>query len=121
MGVMNVPQQVVYHATNLYQAYLLESLLEQYGIPAQVTDLGSDVGNEFVEVKSHAGLVSVQVGLPRDETPREFLMITTWRDLDALKIFAGERWREARIEPSEAPLLDDTRVHHYEEVEPASA
>ncbi|MHC4768486.1 MAG: antibiotic biosynthesis monooxygenase, partial [Planctomycetota bacterium] len=51
----------------------------------------------------HAGLVSVHIGLPPEESPQEFLMITTWRDLDALKGFAGENWTEAVIDPREAP------------------
>jgi quinol monooxygenase YgiN len=64
-------------------------------------------------VREHVGLVSVHVGLPSEESPQDFLMITTWRDLDALKGFAGENWNEAVIDPREAPLLSSTRVFHY--------
>ena len=41
-------------------------------------------------------------------------MLTVWRDLNALKEFAGENWREAVIHPDEAHLLKETHVHHYE-------
>lgn len=68
-------------------------------------------------VRRFPGLVSVTVGLPSDSAPREFLMITTWRDLDSLKEFTGESWKEAVVKPEEAPLLDEVIVHHYLEAE----
>jgi quinol monooxygenase YgiN len=68
-------------------------------------------------VRGYEGLVSVQVGLPTDGSPREFLMITKWTSVEALKEFAGERWQEAVIDPEEAPLLDDVHVRHYWEAD----
>ncbi len=64
-------------------------------------------------VKRQDGLVSVQVGLPTSEHPQDFLMVTTWRDLESLKKFAGERWDHAAIDPEERPLLSQTSVFHY--------
>lgn len=60
------------------------------------------------------GLVSVTVGLPRVDTPREFTMVTIWRDLDALKAFAGEDWNRPVALPGEAELLEASHLHHYE-------
>ncbi len=40
-------------------------------------------------------------------------MVTTWRDLESLKKFAGERWDHAAIDPEERPLLSQTSVFHY--------
>ena len=65
-------------------------------------------------LRGHDGFMSVQVGLPTEETPREFMMTTVWRDLEALKGFAGESWREAYIAPEEAPLVERAVVDHYE-------
>ena len=64
-------------------------------------------------VRKHDGLVSAQVGLPSEESPQEFLMITTWRDLDSLMGFTGKNWTEAVIDPKEAPLVERARVRHY--------
>lgn len=72
------------------------------------------VGEAVEIVRRFEGLLSVQVGLPSDLTPREFLMITEWRDLASLKAFAGENWQAAYIAPEEAPLLETAVVHHYE-------
>lgn len=63
-------------------------------------------------VRKQDGLVTVQVGLPADDAD-EFVMITTWRDIDALRAFAGPQWREPVIDPREAPLLERVYVHHY--------
>jgi len=75
-------------------------------------------GDAVSIVRRHAGLVSVQVGLPTEQSPQDFLMVTTWRDLEALKGFAGESWEEAYIDPREAPLLADVRVFHYFDASP---
>ena len=65
-------------------------------------------------VRGQDGLVSAEVGWPLEPDADEFLMITVWRDVDALRRFAGEDWQEARILPEEQPLLRETFVHHYE-------
>jgi hypothetical protein len=57
--------------------------------------------------------VSVRVGLPLEETPNDFLMVSTWSSLGGLKEFAGENWGEAVIDPREAHLLSRVSVYHY--------
>lgn len=64
-------------------------------------------------IRSRDGLVSATIGLPHESSPREFSMIMQWRDLEAVKAFAGEDWRTAVILPEEAHLLAETHVHHY--------
>jgi heme-degrading monooxygenase HmoA len=66
-------------------------------------------------VKEHDGLLAVQVGLPLDERSRRFLMITTWRSLDARVGFTGENWREAVIDSREEHLLEAVSVEHFAE------
>jgi quinol monooxygenase YgiN len=65
-------------------------------------------------VQGQPGCVSVQIGLPRPETPDEFVMIMVWRDIAALKNFVGEEWREAHVHPDQVELLRETILHHYE-------
>ena len=67
-------------------------------------------------VQSFSGLVSVRVGLPLEDTPDSFLMISTWSSLEGLMEFAGEDWREAVIDPREEHLLEDVSVFHYGEL-----
>ena len=64
-------------------------------------------------VRKHKGLVSVQVGLPREETPQKFLMITTWTSVEALAEFSGSNWRDAVIDPREKHLVAEVSVEHY--------
>jgi heme-degrading monooxygenase HmoA len=64
-------------------------------------------------VRAQDGLVRVEVGLPMPPNADEFLMVTVWRDLDALRGFAGADWHTARLLPEERPLLRETVVHHY--------
>lgn len=65
-------------------------------------------------VRNQPGLVRVEMGWPMPPTPDEFLMITVWRDLDAVRAFAGDDWQAAKLLPEERPLLRETAVHHYE-------
>lgn len=65
-------------------------------------------------VDGQPGCVSVQIGLPRPETPDEFVMIMVWRDVATLKEIVGEEWREAHVHPDQVELLRETKLHHYE-------
>lgn len=63
--------------------------------------------------RRHPGMLGVRVGKPSEHSPEEFMVTTVWRDVEALRTFAGDRWFEAKILPDERPLLRRTFVHHY--------
>ena len=65
-------------------------------------------------MREQPGLVSLTAGLPRAETPNEFCMVMVWRDLEAMKAFVGEDWRDPHIHPDEAELVRERTIHHYE-------
>jgi heme-degrading monooxygenase HmoA len=65
-------------------------------------------------MRRQPGLISVTPGLPRDETPDEFCMVMVWRDLEALKAFAGEDWQHPHIHPDETGFVRKRYLHHYE-------
>ncbi len=69
--------------------------------------------NVLPMIRSQEGLISASVGLPHEASPHEFSMTMHWRDLDAIKAFAGEDWQHARILPEEAHLLKETHIYHY--------
>ncbi len=75
------------------------------------------LGTALPLTRAQEGLVSVTVGLPRPEAPREFCMVTAWQDLEALKAFAGEDWNRPVVLPEEAHLLEASHLHHYEVAE----
>jgi quinol monooxygenase YgiN len=64
-------------------------------------------------IRSQEGLVSASIGLPHDESPNDFSMVMIWRDMEAVRAFAGDDWNRAVILPEEAHLLKETHVHHY--------
>ena len=65
-------------------------------------------------VKRCPGMLSMHTGKPGPESPNQFCMTMIWKDVDALKGFAGENWREARIEPEEAHLIESVSLKHFE-------
>ena len=65
-------------------------------------------------VKGHDGLEWVAAGKPWKGPPNVFCMTMLWRDLDAIKGFAGANWDQARIEPEEAHLIKETELEHFE-------
>ncbi|MCW1967657.1 MAG: antibiotic biosynthesis monooxygenase [Anaerolineae bacterium] len=71
-------------------------------------------GKAVDNVRAHAGLVSVTAGSPIDGVSDEYVMITVWRDLDALKGFIGDNWNRPFIDPDEADLIADVTVQHFE-------
>ena len=65
-------------------------------------------------VRSQDGLVAVTACMPRPETSTEFCMVMHWRDVDAIRAFAGDDWQSAHIHPDEAGMVRETHLHHYE-------
>ena len=63
------------------------------------------------------GLIAVTAGVPHTETPRDFCMVMVWKDVESLRAFAGEDWREPHILPEEAALVQERRLGHYELVD----
>jgi heme-degrading monooxygenase HmoA len=68
-------------------------------------------------VSGHDGLIGQHIGRPMRSDPEEFVYVTVWRDLDALRAFAGDDWSKAVIDPSEEHMLRETFLSHYEAVE----
>ena len=71
------------------------------------------LGTALPLIRSQDGIVSASVGLPHQSSPNEFCMVMVWRDIEAIKGFAGESWDQAVVHPDEAHLLRETSVSHY--------
>lgn len=59
------------------------------------------------------GMLGYFPGEPLSATSREFVMVTLWRDVEALQAFAGEQWESPVVTPDEAPLVEEMFAHHY--------
>ncbi len=59
------------------------------------------------------GMLGYFPGEPFDEDAREFVMITLWRDLDALKAFTGTDWNNPVVTDDEALLVEAMFADHY--------
>ena len=64
-------------------------------------------------LNAQPGLLRLVVGQPLETEGDRFTVMTVWKDLAALKAFAGERWEEPRIVPKEKELLRDLVLEHY--------
>jgi quinol monooxygenase YgiN len=59
------------------------------------------------------GMLGYFPGEPFGQNVREFVMITLWRDLDALEAFAGTDWDNPVVTEDEAPLVEAMFADHY--------
>ena len=66
------------------------------------------------------GLVTILPGAARKESPRNFSFVMVWRDLAALKAFAGEDYAKPHIDPAEDTLVESRSIEHYEYIDPAA-
>jgi heme-degrading monooxygenase HmoA len=64
-------------------------------------------------LRGQPGLLRLEVGRPTDPNGDRYVVMSVWRDLAALKAFAGERWEEPRIRPDEIGLIEDLVLEHY--------
>ena len=60
-------------------------------------------------------------GEPMTASSREFVMVTLWRDVEALREFAGDSWATPIVAADEVPLVEEMFVHHYERFDRVSA
>ncbi len=68
-------------------------------------------------MEKHDGLLNLQIGRPRPESPGEYVMVSTWLDQESMERFTGPRWHEPVVLPGEEPLIKSASVSHYESIE----
>ena len=59
------------------------------------------------------GMLGYFPGQPFGANDREFVMVTLWRDVDALQAFAGRNWDSPVVTDDEAPLVEAMYAEHY--------
>ena len=59
------------------------------------------------------GMLGYFPGQPFGANDREFLMVTLWRDVDALQAFAGTDWDNPVVTEDETPLVEAMYAEHY--------
>jgi quinol monooxygenase YgiN len=64
-------------------------------------------------LRQSEGMLGYFAGEPLAESSREFVMVTLWRDVDALRAFAGETWDTPVVTPDEEPLVEAMFADHY--------
>ena len=71
------------------------------------------------ELRHVPGFAGVQLGRRHLGDKIEFLVLTRWRSMDAIRAFAGKDVEKAVVEPDAvAALIEfDSRVRHYDVVE----
>jgi quinol monooxygenase YgiN len=80
----------------------------------QVSEFKQMVQNQSIPwLESSEGMLGYFPGEPFGENAREFVMITLWRDLDALEAFAGTDWDSPVVTEDEAPLVEAMFADHY--------
>jgi heme-degrading monooxygenase HmoA len=71
------------------------------------------------ELRHLPGFMSADLGQRQLNGKLEFLVLTRWQSMDAIRAFAGEDVENAVVEPGAvAALIEyDTSVRHYEIIE----
>jgi heme-degrading monooxygenase HmoA len=75
------------------------------------------------ELRHLPGFLGAHLGRRRIGDRVEFLVLTRWQSLDAIRAFAGAIVERAVVEPAAVAALDefDASVQHYEVIEEVSA
>lgn len=64
-------------------------------------------------LESSDGMLGYFPGEPVHDNAQEFVMITLWRDQEALEAFAGKAWDNPVVTKDEAPLVETMFADHY--------
>jgi hypothetical protein len=65
------------------------------------------------QLEAHPGVISTTLAVAMEGSPDEYLVESHWRDVDDLIRFAGDDWRNPRVEPAEEELLISVSAHHF--------
>jgi heme-degrading monooxygenase HmoA len=79
----------------------------------ELAELAEEVSIPFVD--GQPGLLARHTGRGVGATGDEFIMVSVWESLDAMKNMTGEDW-ESEVLPDErlAALIAESSVDHYE-------
>ena len=85
--------------------------------PGAVEALEQRLRDEVLpEISTAPGLVAHHAGVPHGDS-RDFLMVTVWEDMAALRAFAGEDYTRAVLYGDTPELIEEMSLEHYEGVE----
>lgn len=65
-------------------------------------------------MSGQVGLLAQRIGRAAHRSSNEYLYVTVWDGVEAIRTFAGESWRDPMIGPDEEHLLEDAWVSHFE-------
>ena len=60
------------------------------------------------------GLVALHVGHGLPSSIDEYVMVSVWKDFEAMKAWTGDDWWHAVVYPGEARLVTESHVDHFE-------
>jgi len=85
------------------------------GMADELAKLIEEVSIPFVD--GQPGLLARHTGRGFGATGDEIVMISVWKNLDAMKNMTGENWeREVIPDEREAERIEECFVHHYESI-----
>lgn len=67
------------------------------------------------QTREQPSFLSARIEQVREDRPKDFVLISLWRDPDSIRAFVVECWQEAFILPGEADLLEEVSVRHFDE------
>lgn len=74
--------------------------------------------DDVATARRQPGLVSIRWGRRQDAGAIRVIVVSEWRDLDAIQAWLGPNWLRPRFAPGEDTLVTQARVRHYEGLEP---
>ncbi len=60
------------------------------------------------------GIVNVVTGKPISQNDNDFVMVTTWENIDAVRKFMDNEWNKDKLVRDEMNMLENTRIEHFE-------
>ena len=65
-------------------------------------------------VRDEAGFLGFVCAGPANNSDRDFVFASIWRDADAIKARFGDDWRVSFLPPGYAELIEECSVEHYQ-------
>jgi hypothetical protein len=89
-------------------------LFKARALPGRQTELAAKLATTSAElVSAQPGFLGYLAAGPAAEGARDFAFISVWSSFGAMKALFGESWRDSRLPPGYAALIESHSVEHF--------
>ena len=96
---------------------MIVRVFEAWLVAGAEEEFANALRDDIAAARSQPGLVSIRWGRRMADGRTQVIVVSEWRDLDAVRSWLGPGYLSPRYAPGEDALVTEAHVRHYEGLE----